>query len=86
MLFITFVSSVFALYFFYQHANRYLSKENALFLTAVFSIFPARWLIVRSVGSPEPLFIALILSSTYYFAKKKYVFAGIAGFFAAMTK
>lgn len=86
MLFVTLLSSVFALYFFYIHSKEYLSKENALFLTAIFSIFPARWLIVRSVGSPEPLFLALILASIYYFKKEKYLFAGIVGFLAQMTK
>lgn len=86
MLFVTLFSSVMALYFFYIHSREYLSKENALFLTAIFSIFPARWLIVRSVGSPEPLFVALILASIYYFRKEKYLFAGIAGFLAQMTK
>ena len=86
MLFATLLSSVFALYFFYIHSREYLSKENALFLTAIFSIFPARWLIVRSVGSPEPLFVALILASIYYFRKEKYLFAGIAGLLAQMTK
>ncbi|HLD92303.1 MAG TPA: hypothetical protein VI795_02805 [Patescibacteria group bacterium] len=86
MLFVTLISSIMALYFFYIHSREYLSKENALFLTSVFSIFPARWLIVRSVGSPEPLFVALILASVYYFRKEKYLLAGIAGFFAQMTK
>ena len=86
MLFATLLSSVFALYFFYIHSREYLSKENALFLTAIFSIFPARWLIVRSVGSPEPLFVALVLASIYYFRKEKYLFAGIAGLLAQMTK
>lgn len=86
MLFITLVSSIFATYFFYKHARRYLNNKQALFLSFVFSISPARWLIVRSVGSPEPLFIALILASTYYFAKKNYLMSGITGFFAAMTK
>lgn len=86
MLFVTLLSSIFALYLFYLHARRYLTKENSLFLTCIFSIFPARWLIVRSVGSPEPLFIALILASTYFFTKKKYLLAGITGFFAQMTK
>lgn len=86
MLLVTLISSAFALYFFYKHARRYLNNKNALFLTFIFSIFPARWLIVRSVGSPEPLFIALILASTYFFVKKRYLLAGFAGFFAAMTK
>lgn len=86
MLFITLASSIFATYFFYKHTKKYLNYKNALFLTFIFSIFPTRWLIVKSVGSAEPLFIALILASTYYFSKKKYLIAGLIGFLAQMTK
>ncbi len=86
MLFITLISTIIALYYFYKHAREFLSSNNALWLTFVFSIFPARWLIVRSIGSPEPLFIAMILASTYYFSKKNYLLAGLAGMIAQMTK
>lgn len=86
MLFVTVLSSFLALYFFYKHAVKYLSYENALWLTFIFSIFPARWLIVRSVGSPEPFFIAAILASTYYFSDKKYWLAGFWGLLAQMAK
>lgn len=86
MLFVTVSTSLLALYFFNKHANLYLNKADALWLTFVFSIFPARWLIVRSVGSPEPLFIAAILASTYFFGKKKYFLAGLWGMIAQTTK
>lgn len=86
MLFVTIISSFLAVYFFNKHARKLLDKKNALWLTFIFSIFPARWLIVRSVGSPEPFFIAAILASTYFFGKKKYLYAGIWGFLAQMTK
>lgn len=86
MLFTTILFSYVAIYFFYKHAKIYLDEKQALWLTFIFSIFPARWLIVRSVGSPEPLFLATILASTYYFGQKKYLLAGIFGFFAQMTK
>lgn len=86
MLFVTLISSILALYFFNKHAREYLNYNNALWLTAIFAIFPARWLIVRSVGSPEPLFIASILASTYFFSKKKYWLAGLAGLIAQITK
>jgi hypothetical protein len=55
-------------------------------MTFLFSIFPARWLIVRSVGSPEPLFIALVIFTIYFFRKEKYLWSGIFGGLAAMTK
>ncbi len=86
MLFVTVFSSFLALFFFNKHALRFLNQSDALWLTFIFAIFPARWLIVRSVGSPEPLFIAAILASTYYFGDKKYWLAGFWGLIAQMTK
>lgn len=86
MLFLTLVSSFMALYFFNKLAKLYASDGGALFLTFVFSIFPARWLIVRSVGSAEPLFIAAIIASVYCFRKRRYLAAGIWGLVAQLTK
>ncbi|WKZ26031.1 MAG: hypothetical protein QY322_01830 [bacterium] len=86
MLATTILTTILALFFFYKHARKYLDKNNALWLTFVFSVFPARWLIVRSVGSPEPFFIAAILASTYYFDKQKYWLAGLWGMLAQITK
>lgn len=87
MLFVTLASSFLALYFFFKLAKRFVATdEEALFLTFVFSIVPARWLIVRSVGSAEPLFIAAIIASVYHFSKKNYLGAGVWGLLAQMTK
>ena len=86
MLFVTLASSVLALYFFNRFIKRYVELKNALWLTAIFAIFPARWLIVRSVGSAEPLFVAAIIASIYYFQREKYWLAGIWGAVAAATK
>jgi hypothetical protein len=43
-------------------------------------------LIVKSIGSPEPLFIASIIASLYYFKKQKYFLAGLWGLIATITK
>jgi hypothetical protein len=86
ILFVTVITSILALYFFYKHAREFLSSSNALWLTFVFSVFPARWLIVRSVGSPEPFFVAAILASTYFFGKRKFWLAGLWGILAQLTK
>lgn len=86
MLFVTVASSILALYFFHKHARLYLNNTDSLWLTFVFAIFPARWLIVRSVGSPEPFFMAAILASTYFFSQKKYWLAGLWGLLAQVTK
>jgi len=86
MLLITLVSSMLAIFFFNKLAQRFMKKKDALWLTFVFSILPARWLIVRSVGSAEPLFVAAIIASIFYFQKKKYWQAGIWGAIAQLTK
>lgn len=79
MLAVTLISSFLALYFFAKLTGN-------LFLAFVFSIFPARWLIVRSVGSADPLFVAAVLASLYFFKNKKYLWAGIWGAIAQATK
>lgn len=86
MLFVTAVSAILATYFFYILVRDFVDKENALWMSLVFSLFPARWLIVRSVGSAEPLFLAMIIGSVYYFKKKKYILAGIFGLLAQLIK
>lgn len=86
MLLVTLVSAFLALFFFNKFAELYVNQNEALFLTFVFSIFPARWLIVRSVGSADPLFVAGIIASVYYFLKKRYLMAGIWGLIAQLTK
>ncbi len=86
MLFVTLVSSILALYFFNLFVKRYIDKDKAMWLTFLFAILPARWLIVRSVGSAEPLFVASVIASIYYFKRKKYVKAGIWGVLAQLTK
>lgn len=86
MLFVTVASSALAIYFFLKFAEKFIDKKNARWLTFVFAMFPARWLIVRSVGSAEPLFLATTIASIYYFKEKKYLKAGIWGALAQLTK
>ena len=86
MLFITVAASCLATYFFYKFIRQYQNEGNSLFLALVFSLFPARWLIVKSVGSAEPLFMAGLLASIYYFQNKKYLWAGIWGSLAQLAK
>lgn len=86
MLSLTLASSALALYFFHRFISRYVDAKNATWITFVFSILPARWLITRSVGSAEPLFLAAIIASLFYFQKRKYWAAGIWGVLAQLTK
>ncbi|MFA5136131.1 MAG: hypothetical protein WC489_01925 [Patescibacteria group bacterium] len=76
------IASALLFYFILHELN--LTKKP-LILTLVF-IFLPRFLVVRSVGSPEPLFLFLIMISLYFFEKEKYLFSGIAGALSVMTK
>lgn len=86
MLTVTLLSSVLTLYFFQKFIADYVKKKDLWWITAVFALFPARWLIVRSVGSSEPLFLAGIIASIYYFKKENYFYAGLWGAVAQLTK
>jgi len=86
MLFVTIASSFIAILYFYKFIKGYVDENNALWISFVFSIFPARFLISRSVGSADPLFMAAILASIYYFRKNKYWLAAIFGVIAQLTK
>jgi hypothetical protein len=86
MLIVTMASSMLAIYFFMKLISQFVDKNDAWLLTFIFAIFPARWLVVRSVGSADPLFVAGIIASLYYFKNKNYWRAGIWGFIAALTK
>lgn len=86
MMIATQIGSLVASFFFYKLARLNLDEDKALWLTFVFSFFPARWLIVKSVGSPEPLFLASIMASIYYFSQKKYWASGLWGALAQLTK
>ncbi len=69
-------------YYFIRHFN--LTKYPLL-LSSVLLFLP-RFLIIRSVGAPETLFMFLIIASIFFFEKKQYFAAGILGALATMTK
>lgn len=86
MLFVTVITSILATYAFMRFIAKYVDKKNVYWIALFFAVFPARWLIVRSIGSPEPLFLAGIISSVYFFQKEKYFLAGLFGMLAQLTK
>lgn len=67
MLLVTLFSTIFAAFFFYLLIKKFNLTNKPLWLAIIFLFLPARWLVVRSVGSPEPLFIAALLASFYFF-------------------
>lgn len=86
MMIVTVASSFAALWFFYLLLRQVGLEKHALWLTLAFSIFPARWLIVRSIGSPEPLFLASTIATFYFFLRGNFWLTGIAGAIAMLTK
>lgn len=86
MMSVTLITSVLAVWMFYILLNDLGLKKYSFLLAAIFTIFPARWLIVRSIGSPEPLFLFTIMASVYFFRKEKWWLAGILGALAQATK
>lgn len=93
MLFVSLVSTILAVWAFYLLVRDFKLTSNPLFLSFLFLILPARWLIVHSVGSSEPTFILFIILAIYFFMKfeqaKKFMYiamAGIFGFLAQITR
>ncbi len=86
MLLVTVLSSILCVYYFSKYIADYVSPSEVIFVAIVFALFPARWLIARSTGTPEPLFMAGILASIYHFNKKQYMRAGVWGAIAQLTK
>lgn len=93
MLFVSLLSTVLASWAFYFLVRDFKLSAHPLFLSLIFLILPARWLIVHSVGSSEPTFILFIIAAIYFFMKfeetKKFLnilSAGIFGLLAQITR
>lgn len=69
MLFTSVLFTVFAAWAFYFLVRDFKLSNHPLFLSLVFLILPARWLIVHSVGSSEPIFISFVILALYFFMK-----------------
>lgn len=93
MLFVSITSTVLACWVFYFLVKDFKLSNHPLFLSFIFLILPARWLIVHSVGSSEPTFILFILSAVYFFMKfeqsGKFInifLVGLLGLLAQITR
>lgn len=86
MLISTLLATTLATITFYLFLKKYRLSNSPLWLTVVFLFLPARFLIVRGIGSPESLFIFSILASFYFFKQRNWWLAGIFGAIAQVTK
>jgi len=72
MIFVTLLSSILLTIFSYLFFGLYFHEKKAYILSLILLFFPARLFVLRQIGSPEPLFLASILASIYFFKKNKY--------------
>ncbi|MCX7996250.1 MAG: hypothetical protein N2691_00620 [Patescibacteria group bacterium] len=69
---------------FYMVARKY--TKHPMLLTFVFTIFPARYLVLRGVIAPETLLVFLMLLAFWFWEVNKVLYAAIAGALAILTK
>lgn len=93
MLFVSLLSTVLAGWAFYFLVRDFKLSNHPLFLSFIFLILPARWLIVHSVGSSEPTFIFFTIAAVYFFMKFEestklpdILISGIFGLLAQITR
>lgn len=56
------------------------------FLTLVFLFLPPRWLLYRSTGSTEAVYLAFTLAAIYFFERSQVGKASVAGVLATLTR
>lgn len=90
MLFVSVLSTILSSLAFYLLLKKFDLTSQPLWLSVVFLLLPARWVIVHSVGSPEPMFIFFSLLSLYFFKifedSKKQRFLWLASLSIALTQ
>lgn len=78
MLFVSLLFTILSSVAFYFLLKDFKLTSQPLWLSILFLILPARWLVVHSVGSPEPMFIFFVITAFYFF--KKYLDTNTWGF------
>lgn len=93
MLFISLIFTILSVCTFYFLVRDFKLSSHPLFLSLLFLILPARWVIVHSVGSAEPIFIFFVITSLYFFLKFErnstflsILLSAIFGLFAQITR
>jgi hypothetical protein len=80
------VSAALAAIVFFRLARDVWKLNSPLFLSLVFLFATPRWLLYRSVGASEPLFLALVLIAIFSFERERFLSASLAGALAALTR
>ncbi len=93
MLFVALLFTIFSAWMFYLLVKDFDLTKHPLWLTILFLIIPARWLIIHSVGSSETMFGFFIISALYFLMKYeatqkwKFIYlTGLMGLGAQITR
>src|SRR3989344_4133326 len=86
LLFVPLVFSAIAACVFYVLLKQVGLQKDAMWLSSLFLLFPARFVAVRAVGSREPLFLTLLFLSLLFFLRKRYGASGVFGGLATLTR
>lgn len=86
LLLVSILASVVAVLLFYRLARDVWKLSSPFFLSLVFLFLPPRWLLYRSVGATEPLYIASTLASVLFFERSRFGRASAAAALAALTR
>lgn len=90
MLFTSVLFTVLSALVFYFLVRDFKLTSQPLYLSLLFLLLPARWLIVHSVGSAEPMFIFFTILTFYLFMKfeagKNYLFIVLAALSGAAVQ
>lgn len=93
MIFVSLIFTILSGVIFYLLIKDFKLTNHPLFLSFIFLILPARWLIVHSVGSAEPIFIFFTTVALYFFLRFELsprplfiLLTGIFGMLAQLTR
>ncbi|HEV8232323.1 MAG TPA: hypothetical protein VGQ75_08235 [Thermoanaerobaculia bacterium] len=86
MLLVSIVATCVATILFYRLCRDVWKLASPEFLTVVFLFLPPRWLLYRSTGSTEAVYIAFTLAAILFFQRSQVARASIFGAFATLTR
>lgn len=93
MLFVSGLFTTFSVIAFYFLLKDFDLTSQPLWLSLVFLVLPARWVIIHSVGAAEPTFIFFVITTIYFFMRfeeegcfRDIILSGVAAAFAQLTR
>jgi len=86
LLLVSIAATMAAVLLFYRLARDIWKLPSPAFLALVFLFLPPRWLLYRSTGATEALYLALTMASVFFLEKERIGKASLAAALAAATR